>query len=152
MIKTLKINICSRPELCKSRVVYSKSSGLCESCRSCRKPCSNLEKIPRRWTEKKRDGHFVRVEGFEIDSIGHNIAFTSNIICPLFSQNKFFCMIQLRQMCFCSIVTAPSYAVFSSTVIAFFLFLSHGTRVGQYLPQKWCLRNHLFIKLYFIAP
>ena len=82
LIKTLKINFCSRPLLCKSRVVYSKI-GLCEWCFRCPKPCSIFAKIPRRWTEKKRHGHFVKVEGFEFDPLlGTIVALGSSNICP----------------------------------------------------------------------
>lgn len=76
-IKTLTTTSCSRSKDCIRRVVYSKSLAICEACTTrCKKPCNSFEKIPRWWIEKKLDGYFVSVAGFELDCMGHVVVLT----------------------------------------------------------------------------
>ena len=79
-IRTLTTNFCSRVETCSRRTVYSKAFEICQGCYTCRKACSEFSRIPRRWTEKKLDGCFVGVDGFEVDCCGHFVVLASNFM------------------------------------------------------------------------
>ena len=80
-VKTLTYNTCSQAKHCQRRTVYSKSLAICETCdNNCKKPCSRFEKIPRRWTEKKHEGYFICVAGFDLDCFGNVVILTSNTL------------------------------------------------------------------------
>jgi hypothetical protein len=59
-------------------VIYSKSVGLCELChKSTKKPLRTL-KVPRCWIEKKWEGDWLRVTGFELEASGKILVLTKS--------------------------------------------------------------------------